>query len=80
MSSIDVVSPEGSSMIMVHQFASQSFYQFCDKYRIQNVTLTAYNPATNGLAEAFNKIIIKLLKKFIFASKRDWNEKLSECL
>ena len=26
---------------------------------------TAYNPAANSLAEAFNKIIIKLLKKFI---------------
>ena len=30
--------------------------------------------------EAFNKIIIKLLKKFISLNKRDWNEKLSECL
>ena len=41
---------------------------------------TAYNPAANGLAEAFNKTIIKLLKKFILSSKRDWNEKLGECL
>jgi len=62
------------------QFASQVFYRFCDRYRIQNVTSTAYNPAANGLAEAFNKIIIKLLKKFISLNKRDWNEKLSECL
>jgi len=28
-----------------------------------------YNHATNGLAEAFNKAIIKLLKKFITSSK-----------
>jgi len=41
---------------------------------------TAYNPTVNGLAEAFNKTIIKLLKKFISSSKRDWNEKLSLCL
>ena len=41
---------------------------------------TAHNPAANGLAEEFNKTIVKLLKKFIFASKRDWNEKLKECL
>jgi len=41
---------------------------------------TAYNPAANGLAEAFNKTIIKLLKKFVSSNKRDWNEKLSECL
>jgi len=32
------------------------------------------------LAEAFNKIIIKLPKKFVFASKQDWNGKLSEYL
>ena len=48
------------------QFVSQVFYRFCDKYQIQNVASTAYNSATNGLAEAFNKIIIKLLKKIRF--------------
>ena len=53
------------------QFISQVFYRFCDKYRIQNVTSTAYNPAANGLAETFNKIIIKLLKKFVSSNKRD---------
>ena len=41
---------------------------------------TAYNPAVNGLAEAFNKTIIKLLKKFVSSNKRDWDEKLNECL
>jgi len=44
------------------------------------MTSTAYNPAAKGLAEAFNKIIIKLLKKFISSNRREWNEKLSECL
>ena len=62
------------------QFISQVFYQFCDKYRIQNVASTAYNPTANGLAEAFNKTIIKLLKKFVSSNKRDWDEKLGECL
>jgi len=62
------------------QFASQVFYQFCNKYWIQNVASTAYNPVANGLVEVFNKTIIKLLKKFISSSKRDWNEKLGECL
>jgi len=51
------------------QFANQVFYQFCNKYQIQNVTSIAYNPAANGLAKVFNKIIIKLLKKFISSSK-----------
>ena len=62
------------------QFSSQVFYQFCDRYQIQNVASIAYNPTANGLAEVFNKIIIKLLKKFVSSNKRDWNEKLSECL
>jgi len=53
------------------QFTSQVFYRFYHKYQIQNVASTAYNPAANGLAEAFNKTIIKLLKKFISSNKRD---------
>jgi len=55
------------------QFASQVFYRFCNKYQIQNMASTTYNPTANSLAEAFNKTIIKLLKKFILSSKRDWN-------
>ncbi|KAJ6815610.1 uncharacterized protein M6B38_134095 [Iris pallida] len=62
------------------QFTSHAFYRFCDKYRIQNVTSIPYNPVANGLAEAFNKTIIKLLKKFVSSNKCDWNEKLGECL
>ena len=62
------------------QFVSQAYSRFCNKYRIQDVASTAYNPAANGLAEAFNKTIIKLLKKFVSTSKQDWHEKLGECL
>jgi len=62
------------------QFSSQVFYRFCHKYQVQNVASTTYNPVANGLVEAFNKIIIKLLKKFISSSKWDRNEKQSECL
>jgi len=72
----------GVSRQIIHdngpQLASQVFYWFCDRYQIQNVASTAYNPTANGLAEAFNKIIIKLLKKFVSSNKRYWNEKLSE--
>src|ERR1700722_12203697 len=62
------------------QFVSQPFQKFCNKFRIQSVSSTAYYPAANDLAEAFNKTIEKLLKKFISKSQRDWNEKLGECL
>lgn len=30
--------------------------------------------------KAFNKTIVKLLKKFVSQSKRDWDERLSKCL
>jgi len=53
------------------QFSSQVFYQFCNKYQIQNVVSTAYNHVANRLAKTFNKTIMKLLKKFISSSKRD---------
>ncbi|ONK57062.1 uncharacterized protein A4U43_C10F16220 [Asparagus officinalis] len=62
------------------QFVSHAFTRFCDKFRIQNLSSTAYNPSANGLAEAFNKTIIKILTKLTSTSKRDWNEKLGESL
>ena len=62
------------------QFVSQVFQRFCDKFRIQSVSSTAYYPVANGLAKAFNKTIGKLLKKFVSKSQRDWDDKLDECL
>jgi len=38
-----------------------------------------YYPVANGLTEALNKIIGKLLKKFVSKSQRDWDDKLGEC-
>ncbi|MBY3556122.1 transposase family protein, partial [Modestobacter lapidis] len=45
------------------QFRDHRFYRFCDKYKIQSCPSTPYNPAANGLAEAFNKTLCKILKK-----------------
>jgi len=44
------------------------------------VSSTTYYPVANGLAEAFNRAMGKLLKKFILKSQRDWDDKLGECL
>ena len=38
-----------------------------------------YNSATNNLAEAFNKTIGKLLKKFVSKNQYDWDDKLGKC-
>ena len=40
----------------------------------------AYYPAANSLAEAFNKTIRKLLKKFVSKSQRDWDNKLGSII
>ena len=63
-----------------HRFFNQAFQRFCNKFRTQSISSTACYPAANSLAEAFNKIISKLLKKFVSKSQRDWDEKLCECL
>jgi len=44
------------------------------------VSSTTCYPAANDLAEAFNKIIGYLLKKFVLKSQRDWDDKLGKCL
>jgi len=62
------------------QFVSQAFQRFCNKFRTQGVSSMAYNPAANGLAEAFSETIRKLLNKFVSKSQRDWDDKLGECL
>ncbi|KAG9458315.1 hypothetical protein H6P81_002823 [Aristolochia fimbriata] len=61
-------------------FKNKVMDRFCKKFRIQQRTSTAYNPAANGLVEAFNKMLCKILKKTIGADKRSWDEKLGEAL
>ncbi|KAG9447196.1 hypothetical protein H6P81_013324 [Aristolochia fimbriata] len=53
---------------------------FCEKFCIQQRMSSAYNPAANGLAEAFNKTLCKILKKTVGTHKRSWDEKLPEAL
>jgi len=59
----------GVSRRIVHdngpQFIGQAFQRFYNRFRIQSVSSTVYYPTTNSLAEAFNKTIEKLLKKFV---------------
>lgn len=49
-----------------------------EKYHIKDYPSTAYNTVVNGLAEAFNKTVCKLLKKIVGKNKRGWHERLSE--
>lgn len=39
--------------------------QFCEKFGIKQQTSIMYNAPTNGLDEAFNKTLCKLLEKVV---------------
>ncbi|KAG9447626.1 hypothetical protein H6P81_013754 [Aristolochia fimbriata] len=61
-------------------FRNKVMDRLCEKFRIQQRMSSAYNPAANGLAEAFNKTLCKILKKTVNTHKRSWDEKLPEAL
>ncbi|KAG9458863.1 hypothetical protein H6P81_003371 [Aristolochia fimbriata] len=61
-------------------FRNKTMDNFCEKFGIRQRTSTAYNPAANGLAEAFNKTLCKILKKTVAGNKKDWHERLGEAL
>jgi hypothetical protein len=61
-------------------FKNKHVDKLCSKFKINHFYSTAYNPAANGQAEAFNKTLCKLLKKVVSKNKREWHEKLLEAL
>ncbi|KAG9458886.1 hypothetical protein H6P81_003394 [Aristolochia fimbriata] len=61
-------------------FRNKTMDNFCEKFGIRQRTSTTYNPAANGLAEAFNKTLCKILKKTVAGNKKDWHERLGEAL
>ncbi|MGV7989023.1 hypothetical protein PJP10_32140, partial [Mycobacterium kansasii] len=61
-------------------FKNKGVEKLCHKFGIRQSFSTPYYPPANGLAEAFNKTIVKILKKTVSENKRDWDEKLSEAL
>ena len=61
-------------------FKNKHVDKLCSKFKIIHHYSTAYNPAANGQAEAFNKTLCKLLKKVVSRNKREWHEKLLEAL
>ena len=62
------------------QYRSNKVLKFARSHKIDWRYSTIYNPRANGLAEAFNKTLIKILKKVLTRNKRDWHNKLSEVL
>ncbi|XP_058075788.1 uncharacterized protein LOC131224280 [Magnolia sinica] len=66
--------------VMMTELPEERNGEIMPEVRIQHSFLTPYYPLANGLAEAFNKMIVKIFKKIVVGSKRDWDEKLQEAL
>ena len=50
------------------------------KHKFRHSFSSTYNPSSNGQAEAFHKVLCKILKKMVSRSRRDWHERLLEAL
>ncbi|PKU59564.1 hypothetical protein MA16_Dca028568 [Dendrobium catenatum] len=61
-------------------FKSIKIYRFIEHHMLDWSYSSIYNPRANGLAEAFNKTLVKLLKKILSKNKREWHDKLTEAL
>ncbi|XP_058111692.1 uncharacterized protein LOC131255011 [Magnolia sinica] len=57
-------------------FKKRGMKKLCLKFNIHHSFSKPYYPPANGLAEAFNKMIVKILKKTVTGNKRDWDKKL----
>jgi hypothetical protein len=51
-----------------------------EKYKIKWNYSTGYYPQANGMIEAFNKTLGKILKKTVHKHRRDWHDRLFEAL
>ncbi|KAI0494874.1 hypothetical protein KFK09_025020 [Dendrobium nobile] len=61
-------------------FRSTKIARFARRHNINWRYSSIYYPRANGLAEAFNKTLVQLIRKILVANKREWHDKLPEAL
>jgi transposase InsO family protein len=61
-------------------FKSSKIYALAEQFNIDWRFSSIYNPRANGLAEAFNKTLINIMKKTVDDNQRDWDNHLQEAL
>jgi len=61
-------------------FRCKAMTKLMEKYKFRHGFSASYNPSSNGQAEAFNKVLCKILKKMVSKNRRDWHERLPEAL
>ncbi|XP_057502706.1 uncharacterized protein LOC130786422 [Actinidia eriantha] len=80
---LDVVGPlpKSSAGHLYNLAATDYFSKWAKVVPLREVKKeTVVEFISNGLAEAFNKILENLLKKVVAKSKRDWHERIGEAL
>lgn len=58
------------------QFTSTAFGAYMEKLGIKHKLTCAYHPQANGMDERFNGTLIKILRNYIDANQRNWDDKL----
>ena len=64
----------------VAAFKAKELVEMCDSMGIKLVHSTSYYPQGNGLAESYNKNLIKIIKKLLEDNKKNWDSKLKYAL
>lgn len=60
-------------------FTSKLFQYFCEKFKIDHRLTTAYNPASNGETERYNRTLASMLRKLLKDGQhQDWEELLGD--
>ncbi|BFI32702.1 hypothetical protein MPTK2_3g07970 [Marchantia polymorpha subsp. ruderalis] len=80
----NIISRFGCPRILVSDrgthFLNEMFQDLTDRFKIDHRKTTPYHPQTNGQTERVNGILVSILRKTVFDSKRDWDSKLTAAL
>ena len=80
----NIISHFGCPKILVSNRGSHFFNEAIEEltklFQINHRKTTPYHPQTNGLAERVNQTLVRILRKTVMDSKRDWDSKLTAAL
>ena len=61
-------------------FKARALVKLCESMGIQLVHSTSYYPQGNGLAESYNKILVRIIRKLLETNQKIWDSKLKFAL
>ena len=77
----NIISRFGCPQILVSDrgthFLNEAIEEMTKLFQINHRRTTPYHPQTNGLAERVNQTLVRILRKTVTDSKRDWDNKLT---